>query len=570
MIGKKLLTLLTGTTLALVAGVLLHVETFAATQTVNVFPNYDISLGNWTDKSGGADFWGRIHRQTSSRNDSSWICSKNSTANAIFGAGATENPGGAPAVIPNIQQGVVSMSAETSGKTSYKFLDFSYPNITLQVLLNGSVIGTATANWPNNSVLGTDSCTGTFGAWQTTTVGTVTASVGSEWTQSQIDTLQFGLSRSGNARSTRVMSMYAQLSYITYSTLTQNGYRFYQNASSTTPGAALGSTASTPLDFNRDIYGSTFRLRAAVQSTSERWLRQYGSYKLQYANKGAGTCASPTGGYLDVGSSGDIRWYTNAGATNGASIANVTGQPSGTMVPQRYQSANPFSKQQQVPDGQSGIWDFSLQYAGADYGASYCFRIINSDGDTQPLAGYTNYPEIRITGDLAMSFVNASGVPIGTPSIAFSGLTAAPSCQTSTGTLGATAARLRLSDNRAAGNWTIAMAATGGASAKWTAGTKQYSFNDAAGSPAGCTNGQLSVGFGSIAIAPKSGCTTTGVGGGTGVAFSGATSVAIGSGIGANRFCYWDITGISLSQKVPASTSPGEYSVGMTLTVTAV
>lgn len=568
MIGKKLLTLLMGATLALVAGVLLHVQVFAATQTVNVFPNYDISLGNWTDKSGGADFWGRIHRQTSARNNGSWICSKNSTANAIFGAGATENPGGAPAVIPNIQQGVVAMSAETSGKTSYKFLDFSYPNITLQVLLNGSVIGTATANWPNNSVLGTDSCTGTFGAWQTTTVGTVTASVGSEWTQSQIDTLQFGLSRSGNARSTRVMSMYAQLSYITYSTLTQNGYRFYQNANSVTPGTALGGSATTPVDFNRDLYGNAFRLRTAIQTTNERWLRQYGTYKLQYANKGIGSCSAPTGGWTDVGT-GDIQWQANGGAANGADIAVVGGEPGGTMTPQRYQSANPFGKRQQVATNAYGLWDFSLRYAGSSYGSSYCFRVVNSDGNTQPLSGYTNYPEIRITGDLSMSFVNASGTPIGTPSVPFSGLTAMGSCQTSTGTLGTNTERLRLTDNRGTGNWTISIAATGGAGAKWNSGTHQYSFNDSAGSPSGCANGQLSMDFGAIGAAPKSGCTATGLAPGSNGAFTGGTSMIIGSGTNADRFCYWDITSIGLSQRVPMNTQPGAYSLNMTITVVA-
>lgn len=543
----------------------------AATQTVNVFPNYDTSIGSWNNRSGGDNYWGRIHRQYDKDYDSSWICSSSNNSVAVFGAGATESPGASPAPMPNVQQGVTSISASVYGKSSYKFLDFTHPDVKLEVLVQGSVLGVSTETWPDNAGIGgVYNCNqARFGEWRDTTIGAVDAISGNEWTQDQVDTLQFRLSRSKNTtRSVRIMSMRGSLSYVTYSTLTQNGYRFYQNANSLTPGAVLGASASTPIDINRDTDSANFRLRMAVQTTNERWLRQYGSYKLQYALKGAGTCASPTGSWSDVqAGSGKVRWYTNPGAANGAAIANAVDQPAGTMTPQRYQSANPFSKQQQVTVNNFGIWDFSLQHVGTDYGDTFCFRVVNSDNNTQPLSGYTNYPELQITGNLSLDIVDSSGASVPSPKVNFPSMYTVASCQQSVGTLGTNGERIRVTDNRVSGNWSLSIAATGGASAKWQSGANNYSFNDSSGSPAGCANGQLGVSFGSINVAPKSGCTANGLSAESNANFSGATPISIGQGNGADRFCYWDITNVELNQQIPGSMSPGSYKLDMTLTV---
>lgn len=577
MIGNRLLTLLIGFATAMIAGVLLHVQAFAATQTVNVFPNYDTSIGTWDQKSGGSDFWGRIHRQTSGHVDGSWICSDNNNSQAIYGAGATENPGGTASPMPNIQQGVTAIGAEVSGKSGFKVLDFTHPKVRLDILVNSGVVATGDSpTWTSAGgflVTATCSNSGPWSGWLTSTTPTVNFSAGNELTQADVNSLQFSLNRTQNTtRAVRVNSMYATLTYVTYSTLTQNGYRFYQNANSATPGAAIGASATTPIDVNKDTASPNVRLRMSIQSTAERWLRQYGNYKLQYALKGTGTCAAPTGSWGDVqAGSGAIRWYDNTGVADGAPIANVSGQPAGTMLPQRYEESNPIAKSQQVTINNFGIWDFSLTIntATADYGNTYCFRIV-SDTGTQPINTYTNYPELRITGDLGMSFVNSAGTPIATPSVPFSGLASMGSCQTSTGTLGVNDARIRVTDNRPVGNWTLALAATGGGSAKWTSGANQYSFNDSAGSPAGCTNGQLSVDLSAINAAPKSGCTGTGLAGGSNTSFTGASPVSIGSGTATDRFCYWDVTSVGLSQQVPPYTPPGSYTLGTTLTITAV
>ena len=542
----------------------------AATQTVNVFPNYDTSVGSWNSLSSGSEYWARIHKQSVNGVDSSWVCSTTNNAVGIFGAGSTEDPGVLPSVMPNIEQGVVSVFAEVRGKSAYQIANFTAPRIALEVLVGGSSIGSATANWGNNSTLDlTTGCGATsFTPAQTTTRSAINAPVGSEWTQSQINTMQFRITRSRNTtRAVRVHSMYGTLTYITYSTLTQNGYRFYQNANSVAPGAALGASASTPIDINRDTDSANFRLRMAVQTTNERWLRQYGSYKLQYALKGTGTCASPTGSWGDVqAGSGEIRWNDNAGVADGATIANVSGQPSGTMTPQRYEESNSIIKQQQVVANNYGIWDFSLRQVGADYGSVYCFRIVNDTG-TQAINNYTNYPELRITGNLSLDIVDAGGASVASPKVNFPGMYTVASCQQSVGTLGTNGERIRVTDNRASGNWSLSIAATGGASAKWQSGANNYSFNDSSGSPAGCANGQLGVNFGSINAAPKSGCTANGLSAGSNANFSGATPISIGQGNGADRFCYWDITGVGLTQQIPASRPAGSYKLDMTLTV---
>ncbi len=574
MTGRQLLRLLTGAVVATLLNVCFAHSLHAATQTVDVFPSgLSGSPGVWSTLTGCSNHWDCVNVTSVNRNANIRICSAANSGSITFNAGSAARGNNPPQPMPNVQQGVTSISAEITGSSAYKFGDLLQPTVGINIYVNGSGIGGASSTWDGAgsiNILQGSGCNASDWAGRTTTMGAVSASVGDEWTQSQIDSLQFVLARSGStSRGVRVNSMYASLNYVTYSTLTQNGYRFYQNANSVTPGAALGSAASTPVDFNRDMYGNAFRLRTAIQTTNERWLRQYGTYKLQYANKGTGACAAPTGAWTDVGT-GDIQWQANAAAANGADIAVAGGEPTGTMTPQRYQSANPFSKRQQVVANSYGLWDFSLRYAGSSYGNSYCFRVVNSDGNTQPLSGYTNYPEIRITGDLSMAFVNASGTPIGTPSVPFSGLTAMAACQTSTGMLGTNTERLRITDNRGTGNWTISIAASGGSGAKWNSGLHQYSFNDSAGTPPGCANGQLSLSFATIGALPQSGCTATGLAPGSDAAFTAGTPITIGTGTNADRFCYWDITGIGLSQRIPASTPPGSYSLGTTITVIAV
>ncbi|MFC1633154.1 hypothetical protein ACFL1U_03415 [Patescibacteria group bacterium] len=73
-------------------------------------------------------------------------------------------------------------------------------------------------------------------------------------------------------------------------------------------------------------------------------------------------------------------------------------------------------------------------------------------------------------------------------------------------------------------------------------------------------------------ITPEGGCTTTGVSLGSLNSFqeSVTDSIALTSaGASADTSCYWDFTGIGITQTIPEEQPVGSYSIDMTLTATA-
>jgi hypothetical protein len=174
-------------------------------------------------------------------------------------------------------------------------------------------------------------------------------------------------------------------------------------------------------------------------------------------------------------------------------------------------------------------------------------------------------------GTLSSDIMQSNGTtPVASPTVAFSALNKSLTCQTATATLGDTNNKLYITNLAANGGWNLAIAATGGAAATWTAGTDTYKYNDATGS--GCTNGQLTVdpSVATVTLDCNSACTATNVSKGTSTPFVSGTKDSItlvtdSDGSGWKGY----LTGIGLSQKVPASQASGNYALGMTLTVTA-
>lgn len=160
--------------------------------------------------------------------------------------------------------------------------------------------------------------------------------------------------------------------------------------------------------------------------------------------------------------------------------------------------------------------------------------------------------------------------PVASPAVAFGALNRSFTCQTTTGTLGDTNNKVNVSNMATNNGWTLAIAATGGAAATWTSGANTYKYNDATGS--GCTNGQLTINPSVTTITTdcSSVCNAVTVTKGSSTAFVSGTadSVTLAS---ASTGTAWKgfLTGVSLSQKVPASQVAGSYSLGMTITVTA-
>jgi hypothetical protein len=173
---------------------------------------------------------------------------------------------------------------------------------------------------------------------------------------------------------------------------------------------------------------------------------------------------------------------------------------------------------------------------------------------------------------LGVDMVDGSGNGVASPSVTTTSFSKGFTCQTPTGTLGTATQKIRINNTTDNPAWTLAIAASSGPTARWVSGSNSYDFNDASGSPAGCTNGQLSINPSVSTITPQTNCQSTGVAKGAASAFSQGTTDSISIATANSPAfidCYWDITGINLSQKVPANQPSGDYNINLTLTLTA-
>ncbi len=174
---------------------------------------------------------------------------------------------------------------------------------------------------------------------------------------------------------------------------------------------------------------------------------------------------------------------------------------------------------------------------------------------------------------LESRLVDSSNNPIGPTSFPMSATTSRFTCQTTTGTLTNSNAKIRAAagSNYTSG-WTLSLGATGGAGATWSNGAgSTYSYNNPAGS--GCTAGQLTVnGTGATYQHP---CINLGSGvtGFTGISSFSSGSVdsitLMSASPSATRECFRYAYGYALTQQIPPEKRSGSYSLPMTLTMTA-
>lgn len=191
------------------------------------------------------------------------------------------------------------------------------------------------------------------------------------------------------------------------------------------------------------------------------------------------------------------------------------------------------------------------------------------------VASASNTPNLTQTinaGTLTTNIYQSDdATPVSSPAVAFTAKNLAFTCQTSTGTLGDTNNKVNVT-NLAAGinTWTLSIAATSGFTGTWSDGTHTYKFNDATGT--GCTNGQLTVDPSAATLTDdcSSACNDTNVTKGSSTAFNHGTSTDSVTLMSDSTGTAWEgyLTGINLSQKIPASQPSGSYSLGMTITVT--
>ncbi|HET7319968.1 MAG TPA: hypothetical protein VFI84_00100, partial [Candidatus Saccharimonadales bacterium] len=182
------------------------------------------------------------------------------------------------------------------------------------------------------------------------------------------------------------------------------------------------------------------------------------------------------------------------------------------------------------------------------------------------------------TSTLSVDMVNGSGTPIASPGATMGSATTSFSCNTVTGALATSSQKIRVTNSTTNPAWSVSVGATGGAASVWSTGTFTYDFNDSGGS--GCSDGdadghagQLSFVPASISATAQPGCTNSGLSllAAT-TAFTATNSVTLASAANASTTdtaCFWDVSGINLSQTIPPGQHSGTYSLSLTITVVA-
>lgn len=193
--------------------------------------------------------------------------------------------------------------------------------------------------------------------------------------------------------------------------------------------------------------------------------------------------------------------------------------------------------------------------------ASWLFLV---SGGSVLASSITQLSQTINAGTLGVGIVDASGVTVGSPSVAFGAAPFSFSTQTGTGTLGVSAQKIRVSNGTTTATWSMAIAATSGNTTLWSAGTPTMDFNGAASA------GRLTVDASGGTITPTDSYTSTGLTKGSSTAFAQGTTDSITlltAGSTADKPGRWDFTGVALTQDIPAAQTPGTYTINMTLTV---
>jgi len=190
--------------------------------------------------------------------------------------------------------------------------------------------------------------------------------------------------------------------------------------------------------------------------------------------------------------------------------------------------------------------------------------------------------DIRIDGEytagiLTVDIVDSGSSPVASPSMAMNAVTFSFNSQTAAGTFGTASEKVRVDNGTASSIWTLSLAASVTTNVWNSAGT-DYDFNDPTagaedGADADSVGGQMTVDPSVSTITPQGGCSNTGLSKGSSTGFSeGVTdSITLVTADGtADTGCYWDITGIGISQTIPAEQPvASDYNINMVVSVVA-
>lgn len=292
-------------------------------------------------------------------------------------------------------------------------------------------------------------------------------------------------------------------------------------------------------------------------------------------------------------SGGIYRWFAFKEGANFYTSTYTGGVPEDTEISdvgftpdlvwvRRTQSVAPIHRSSSISGDNSQYFTDSANVAGRVKSFTASGFTIGTGIEVNQSTGVYNYAAWRIpsaTGSLGADIVDSGGTSITSPTFPMATVGFSFECGQSSGSLGASSQRVRVTNTSASPAWSLSIAATDGVTALWRNGgnTEQYDFNDGTGSPNGCSDGvdgdtragQMTIDPSVATVSPQSGCSTTGLSLGTSSSFAEGSNDAvtlISASSGADTGCYWDITGIGLNQFIPDNQPPDNYSINLTIT----
>jgi hypothetical protein len=181
------------------------------------------------------------------------------------------------------------------------------------------------------------------------------------------------------------------------------------------------------------------------------------------------------------------------------------------------------------------------------------------------------------SGTLSTDIVDSGGNSVSNPSISMSNINLSFGVQNTTGFFGVDNQRIRVSNSTGNPQWSLSLAAQNGPTSLWSTGSLYYDFNDSTASAGdgGDTDsygGQMTINPSIATITPQGGCSSTGISLGSLSSFieGSANSITlVTSGSSSGTSCYWDFTGLGVSQSIPGEQPVGNYSINMMLSIVA-
>ncbi len=352
-------------------------------------------------------------------------------------------------------------------------------------------------------------------------------------------------------------------------------YIAYANITDNTTGADAALWTGSAWNGFNNFDTTTGTVTAGTKNIAVSWLRSGAQDRAVVA-------------YEDTSASGvDWLFYNKNTDTWSAPQSDFTAAPApAANVTTQRMVTNPFNASEAmltVVDSASDTFAKRLTFDGTDFtwsssepgGAALELTASAINGFSADF-DYARF----IPGGLGVDIVDGSGDSVANPGVSMSTADVSLNCQTTTGTFGTASQKIRLNNNSATPGWTLTLAATDGASAAWTAAGEQYDYNDSSGTPPGCGDGgdadayagQFSINPAGATLTPAAGCPASGINLGGPASFAQGSldnlTLATASSIAAVN-CYWDITGVGVSQQLPGEKPTGNYTINLTLTATS-